>query len=461
MTFPTTSVIDDFNRANGGLGSNWTAGYFGDSALTITSNQITSSVNNWGANYYNTSFGPDIEAYITVSSSPNGSKILHFRLTGSLTSSPSGYYVNFGFGTITRLDSGSETQLGASFSQSISAGDSIGVSIVGSTITVYHKSAAGSWAVVTTRTDSTYSAAGKVALEIDNNSIRLDDFGGGTVVTGGGATDATVTLTATVATSASLSKGPGKVISAAQATTAGVSKGVTRTLAATQGDTASLSKGVGKALSASLTTSASVSNQRGKLLTLTATVTTVATLSKNPGKVLVASTSTAATLNKGLTKTFSAVSATAAALLKNPGKALTATQGSSASVTNQRGRLIVLTATVSTTATMSKRVGKSLAATVTTNATVNKRIARTFAATVATIATVNKRVTRTFTAAVSLAASVTSTIQPFVPQALVNGVTGYSVRVVEYLGHSVRAVGYLGRSARNIVYRGWSQRKKD
>jgi hypothetical protein len=39
VAFPTTTVLDDFNRANAtSLGANWSASVFGSSNLGITSN---------------------------------------------------------------------------------------------------------------------------------------------------------------------------------------------------------------------------------------------------------------------------------------------------------------------------------------------------------------------------------------------------------------------------------------
>ena len=62
--FPSTPVLDNFNRANGSIGSNW-SGY--TSKYHITSNQMTVDYN--GSNSYiywkNVSFGADQEAYVT------------------------------------------------------------------------------------------------------------------------------------------------------------------------------------------------------------------------------------------------------------------------------------------------------------------------------------------------------------------------------------------------------------
>ncbi len=59
----------------------------------------------------------------------------------------------------------------------------------GSTIRAW-KTVAGVWQQVgTDQTDATYSAAGQIGIEVPESNARIDDFGGGTVVTGGGTED--------------------------------------------------------------------------------------------------------------------------------------------------------------------------------------------------------------------------------------------------------------------------------
>jgi hypothetical protein len=44
----------------------------------------------------------------------------------------------------------------------------------------------GAWSLLGSRTDSTYTAAGKIGVKINDSGLngRFDDFGGGTVVGG-------------------------------------------------------------------------------------------------------------------------------------------------------------------------------------------------------------------------------------------------------------------------------------
>jgi hypothetical protein len=62
--FPAASVLDDFNRANGGIGNNW-SGY--TLSFSISSNQlaVNASGNETGVYWNSVSFGADQEAYFT------------------------------------------------------------------------------------------------------------------------------------------------------------------------------------------------------------------------------------------------------------------------------------------------------------------------------------------------------------------------------------------------------------
>jgi len=61
--FPSTPVLDNFNRANGSIGSNW-SGYA--SKYHVTSNQMTVDYNGSNSDiYWSNSFGADQEAYVT------------------------------------------------------------------------------------------------------------------------------------------------------------------------------------------------------------------------------------------------------------------------------------------------------------------------------------------------------------------------------------------------------------
>ena len=86
---------------------------------------------------------------------------------------------SWGINTITN---GVVGLIGSTFTQEVANGDSIGLRIVGSTLTAWYKASGGSWTQLASRTDSTYAAAGYLALSISDTTGRVDDFGGGVYV---------------------------------------------------------------------------------------------------------------------------------------------------------------------------------------------------------------------------------------------------------------------------------------
>ena len=199
MAFPVSAVIDNFNRANGGVGANWGDIFAvgGGSNLWITGNQLsdftTPTLGQW-----TTDFGPDCETYITHTSTlapfepdqelPSDYFILYARLANMGAGTTDGYAVKIDgddVGTFYRYDNSAPTQLGATVLVTglLAVGTKWGMSIVGNIISLYYKLAAGSWTLVTTRTDATYTAAGRsgLLLSTSQNNVMLDDFGGGTI----------------------------------------------------------------------------------------------------------------------------------------------------------------------------------------------------------------------------------------------------------------------------------------
>ncbi len=89
---------------------------------------------------------------------------------------------------IRRRDNVTPTVLGADMNQELSSGDSVGMSLVGSTISAYYRSGAGAWTLVGSRTDSTYTGPWSIGIKTVQASPlawKTIPFGGGTVVAGG------------------------------------------------------------------------------------------------------------------------------------------------------------------------------------------------------------------------------------------------------------------------------------
>ncbi|MDZ4722141.1 MAG: hypothetical protein SH847_27070, partial [Roseiflexaceae bacterium] len=71
LTFTVLSILDTFNRANGGVGSNWD-GTTGTAAYKIASNRL--DVQLGGPIYWKTAFGKSQEAFVTLSTIDTGSR---------------------------------------------------------------------------------------------------------------------------------------------------------------------------------------------------------------------------------------------------------------------------------------------------------------------------------------------------------------------------------------------------
>jgi|SRR6185312_5377966 len=194
--FPTTPVLDTFTRANENPlsdGGSWTCPYLSPLSLRVVSNQaVSQATDDSGCFWNNSTFGPDVEVYVTVATLPpaGASLVLTARQD---TVSENGYAIfmctsgSCDFGStgwvVVRFDAGVPTSLGTN-AGSISAGDSIGMLIKGSTITAFKKTG-GVWSSVFSVTDSTYSAAGSIGANLEPSggaSAALTDFGGGTAI---------------------------------------------------------------------------------------------------------------------------------------------------------------------------------------------------------------------------------------------------------------------------------------
>lgn len=178
----TTPILDTFNRANEGPppSASWTNINAG---LKVVSNLCAANASN-SVDYYNvTTYGPNAEVFCEVTTKPtNGQSIgIYLRLkdVGSVVTVDG--YVLFVFvaaGTdsmlIQRVDNGVATTLGATISQETTAGDKILLRIIGTTLFLERNESLN-----TTRTDSTYTAAGYIGAAITDTTGRIDNFGGG------------------------------------------------------------------------------------------------------------------------------------------------------------------------------------------------------------------------------------------------------------------------------------------
>lgn len=187
----STLFTDNFNRADGGLGANYTDLIAG---MAISSNQVAGAAGD-AATYYNGGTpAANCWAEIRFSTKTATGGNLGIRLnTGTFDT----YFFSAttGSASISRQDAGVPTVLGSTFTTP-SNGAVVRVEMRGATISVYYDDV-----LQTTRTDATYPSAGRTFFSCNGSAHRYDDFATGSLPTLSSATPSgtlTTTSTATV-----------------------------------------------------------------------------------------------------------------------------------------------------------------------------------------------------------------------------------------------------------------------
>lgn len=189
-TFPLTPILDSFTRADStGISNSSWINLVGSFNISSNAAVPVLAAGNNNKYYWGTStFTADEEVYTTMSNKGSNSDSLYiFVRYNSVTDNgyvlevlPASSHIN-----LLKLTAGAETQLGATVTQSMSSGDSFGLSVAGSTLTIYYKASGGSWASKGTRTDTTYTAGGNLAIASFSGGgtpdIKFTNFGGGSL----------------------------------------------------------------------------------------------------------------------------------------------------------------------------------------------------------------------------------------------------------------------------------------
>jgi hypothetical protein len=187
MAFPTNSVLEAFTGTDGAtLDADWSLA-FAAAIPKINANQASNVTadNAYVAAYWDlTTFGPDSEAYATITT---GDYVgMYARVVDPGTGTSDSYQASWSGSSLSlqRNDNGVSTQLGSTVTLSKTTGHKLGIEAIGSAIKVYVDSGSG-WVERISQTDGTYTAAGFIAFDIFDaaGTQRVDDFGGGTVVT--------------------------------------------------------------------------------------------------------------------------------------------------------------------------------------------------------------------------------------------------------------------------------------
>lgn len=204
MAFPTTPILDDFNRSDGAIGSNWTSPALqsADVAPTILTNVAIGGASAYGSAYWNPeTFGPDSEVYMTIaaaaSSWTNGQ--LTCRAQDINTASQDEYQLVISSTNgldVYRTINDSQSAVLLALDDILGAGDSVGMCVKtqgdDNLIEIWTETGSG-WTevgnVVDTGANTSFPVianAGYIAFSVFGNSAitrSIDNFGGGTVVT--------------------------------------------------------------------------------------------------------------------------------------------------------------------------------------------------------------------------------------------------------------------------------------
>lgn len=198
MAFPTTGILDNFNRANENPAVGWTADWYnlGNLGIKVVSNEAVSIAAPTGLcnAYMPAVYGADQEAYGKMPAKPDADNdfIVTVRIQNPDSASLNAYFAQLTVrsGTdevnIWKVVNNVSTLIAGPISQEFAAGDQLGIEAIGTTITAYRHNGT-SWASVTSVVNGDVTGTGSVGVAF-NSPISglgsLDDFGGGTVVTG-------------------------------------------------------------------------------------------------------------------------------------------------------------------------------------------------------------------------------------------------------------------------------------
>jgi hypothetical protein len=199
--FPSASILDSFNRADGPIGSNWSGAV---AAYGIAADRL--DVNGNGSILWKVSpFGAEQEVYMTLSTVDSGASSMSLLLKSqsSSTASQGALRVLYSPGSQTiqvwtYATSQGWIQRGANMAAPLVSGDTLGARDSGAAVEIYRNGA-----LLGSRDISAWphaAAAGYLGLWMASASAAvLDDFGGGTI---GLAATATPQSTATAGASA-------------------------------------------------------------------------------------------------------------------------------------------------------------------------------------------------------------------------------------------------------------------
>jgi hypothetical protein len=194
---PLTPLLDSFTRPNntGPPGPNWAHMLVSSSGpgndLYVTNNQVTgrsgTNADYWGLQTY----GPNSEVWLTVAVKPNidlDPVVLGLRFQNPAAANASGYQAYYIYRSgqldqyriVRRTEGANSTILTSANGPTLQAGDELLFRAIGTTLELWRLDAAV-WTKIVSASDSTYQGAGYINLTARDWTVRLVNFGGGTL----------------------------------------------------------------------------------------------------------------------------------------------------------------------------------------------------------------------------------------------------------------------------------------
>lgn len=183
VTFPLTAVLDNFNRANGGVGSPWTP----TTGLTVSANQLKPTVNDISSVWNGATFGANQEAFVRLNAITSNSPEHNLMLKVQGTVWSTGHievrydHQKSKISVSTYDPAVGWVQRGGNLAITLAAGDQFGArALSDGTITVYRN---GTQVMQVTATGWAFNGSGgRIGLTLTRTTASLlDDFGGGNV----------------------------------------------------------------------------------------------------------------------------------------------------------------------------------------------------------------------------------------------------------------------------------------
>lgn len=205
MAFPTNGILSTFTGTDEdplSEGGNWNGPTeTGQNRPKRVSNAISVTTAPGTAWWTPATFGPDTEVYLdTIPTIPTAGKgiAVQARIVNPGNASTAALYLlvwtnGTGFRYFKMTAGGTFVQIGTTYSgHTLANGEGIGLTVTGTgtvTLTGYYKSS-GVWTAIPTGTDasSPLNAAGFIGVQVEDNLMSADGFGGGTISAGGGGT---------------------------------------------------------------------------------------------------------------------------------------------------------------------------------------------------------------------------------------------------------------------------------